>query len=52
MNKVFSKIANKLERCSNSPPLDYEGNPVREHHFASKNGTIYHNKYGKLFLEF
>jgi hypothetical protein len=49
-NKTFSKISDKLVRCGNASALDSDGKPKKEHHFASKNGTIYHNKYGKLFL--
>ena len=48
---IFSKIATKLERCGVASPLDEDGEPQRDHHFASKNGQIYHNKYGKEFLQ-
>lgn len=52
MNKVFSRISTRLERCGIALPLDSNGEPQKSHHYGSKNGVTYHNKYGKLFLEY
>ena len=51
-SKTFSKISDKLQRCGIAPSLDSDGEPRREHHFSSKNGVTFHDKYGKLFLQF
>lgn len=51
-SKTFSKISDKLQRCGIAPSLDLDGEPIREHHFSSKNGVTFHDKYGKLFLQF
>lgn len=51
-SKTFNKISDKLQRCGIAPSLDVDGEPRREHHFSSKNGVTFHDKYGKLFLQF
>lgn len=45
------KLTRDLRQCGIKPALK-DGDVLRTHHYGSINGSIYHNKYGKLFLEF
>ena len=45
------KFTKSIQQCSIKPSLD-DGSPRPTHYYGSNNGSIYHNKYGKLFLEF
>lgn len=50
--KEYKTITTKLQQCGLKPPLNEDGDPVRAHHYGSKVGASYHNKYGKKFLEY
>ena len=43
-------LTNRLRQCGLKPPLK-DGEPLKTHYYGSIKGNIYHNKYGKLFLE-
>jgi hypothetical protein len=45
------KLTRDLRQCGIKPALK-DGDVLRTHHYGSLHGSIYHNKYGKLFLEF
>lgn len=50
-NKQLRQFTKKLQQCGIKPSLK-DGLPLKTHYYGSSHGTIYHNKYGKLFLEF
>lgn len=50
-NKYMRQFTKNIQQCSIKPSLD-DGLPRRTHYYGSNNGSVYHNKYGKLFLEF
>lgn len=51
-NKNIKYTTNHLRQCGNKPPLKYD-NPLPTHfHGSGVHGTTFHNKYGKLFLQF
>ena len=50
-NKNMRKFTKSIQLCGIKPPLQ-DGLPRRAHYYGSSHGSIYHNKYGKLFLEF
>ena len=45
------KLTRSLRQCGIKPALK-DGDVLKTHHYGSMNGSIYHNRYGKLFLEF
>jgi len=47
---TFSKLTRSLAQCGIKKPLNF-GEPLPEHYRGSKHGTVYHNRYGKRFLE-
>jgi hypothetical protein len=47
----FRQLTKSLQLCGIKPPLK-DGEPVRAHYYGSVHGSIYHNRYGKRFLEF
>jgi hypothetical protein len=49
-NKI-RRLTSSIEQCGLKPALR-DGEPVRRHFHGSVHGNIYHNRYGKLFLEF
>lgn len=51
VSQTFKKLTNKLSQCGLKPALEY-GEPLPTHYHGSPHGTIYHNKYGKKFLQF
>jgi hypothetical protein len=50
-NKSMRKFTKSIQQCGLKPSLD-DGLPRRTHYSGSSHSSIYHNKYGKLFLEF
>lgn len=50
-NKNMRKFTKSVQQCSIKPSLD-DGLPRKTHYYGSNNGSVYHNRYGKLFLEF
>jgi hypothetical protein len=50
-NSKHRTLTKSLQQCGLKPKLN-DGEPVRAHYHGSVNGSIYHNRYGKLFLEF
>jgi hypothetical protein len=50
--KDYKTITTKLQQCGIKPPLNEDSDPVRAHHYGSKVGALYHNKYGEKFLEY
>lgn len=48
-NDEVRQLTDSLAQCGIKPPLR-DGDPTSEHYRGSKYGTIYHNRYGKLFL--
>jgi hypothetical protein len=50
-NNKFRAITKQLQQCGLKPSLK-DGDPIKAHYYGSMNGAHYHNKYGKLFLEF
>lgn len=48
-NGEFKKLTDSLSQCGLKPPLK-DGDPLPQHHRGSRQGSIYHNRYGKLFL--
>ena len=51
-NEKTKKLTKQLAQCGLKPAKRDDGEPRKTHHYGSKNGTSYHNKYGHLFLEF
>jgi len=47
----IKKLTRSIEQCGLKPALR-DGEPLRTHFHGSVHGNIYHNRYGKLFLEF
>lgn len=50
-NKQLRKFTRELQQCGLKPSLQ-DGLPRKTHHYGSAHASIYHNRYGKLFLEF
>ena len=50
-NSKYKTFTRSIQQCGNKPSL-VDGEPVKAHYRASLNGSTYHNKYGKLFLEY
>jgi hypothetical protein len=51
LSEKFKKLTKSLQVCGIKPDLK-NGEPTKAHYYGSKNGNIYHNHYGKQFLEF
>ena len=49
-NKKIKSLTRSLQQCGIKPALP-DGEPLPTHHRGSVHGSIYHNRYGKLFLE-
>jgi hypothetical protein len=51
LSKQIRHLTRSIQQCGLKPALQ-DGEPKRTHHFGSLHGSIYHNRYGKQFLEF
>lgn len=49
--KKVSKLTKMLRQCGIKPKL-IDGDRLRTHYYGSKKGSVYHNRYGKLFLQY
>jgi hypothetical protein len=51
LSKQIRHLTRSIQQCGLKPALK-DGEPERTHHSGSVHGSIYHNRYGKMFLEF
>jgi hypothetical protein len=52
VKREYRNLAMKLRQCGIKPPLNENSDPLRAHHYGSRVGAMYHNKYGEKFLEY
>lgn len=50
--REYKRVVVKLQQCGIKPPLNEDSDPLRAHHYGSRVGAMYHNKYGEKFLEY
>ncbi|NDC95706.1 hypothetical protein EB077_10415 [bacterium] len=52
VSNKYKQLTKKLEQCGLKPALDYKSDPVSTHFYGSRYPSIFHNRYGKYFLEY
>lgn len=50
--KRYTQATKKLRQCGIKPPLNSDSDPLPAHYYGSKYPNLFHNRYGKYFLEY